>query len=153
MWFRLIVQSNSQLRLRSSGALVLDNDPESGIVPLDPHCRPAPVGGRVLQQVAQLPSQRRRQAGGGTRPVSATAMSCPSEREACRLTVTLLALAHEENCEGELAAAIDSALKTGRLPDPDAPKARFALRSDRMSSGIHVASRRSPEIGLRAGSA
>ena len=61
-----------------------------------------------------------------------------SEREACRLTVALLALAHEENCEAELAAAIHSALKTGRLPDPDALKARFAVRTDRMP-GIHVA--------------
>ena len=48
------------------------------------------------------------------------------EREACRLTVTLLALAHEENCEAELAAAIDGALRAGRLPVPDELKARFA---------------------------
>ena len=47
------------------------------------------------------------------------------EREACRLTVTLLALAHEENCEAELAAAIDGALRAGRLPVPDELKARF----------------------------
>ena len=49
-----------------------------------------------------------------------------TEREACRLTVTLLALAHEENCEAELAAEIDRALKAGRLPDPADLKARFA---------------------------
>ena len=49
-----------------------------------------------------------------------------AEREACRLAVTLLALAHEENCEAELAAEIDRALKAGRLPDPDSLKARFA---------------------------
>ena len=49
-----------------------------------------------------------------------------TQREACRLTVTLLALAHEENCEAELATAIEGALKAGRLPDPDKLKARFA---------------------------
>ena len=49
-----------------------------------------------------------------------------TEREACRLAVTLLALAHEENCEAELAAEIDRALKAGRLPAPDDFKARFA---------------------------
>ena len=49
-----------------------------------------------------------------------------TEREACRLAVTLLALAHEENCEAELAAEIDSALDKGRLPAPNDLKARFA---------------------------
>ena len=47
-------------------------------------------------------------------------------RQACRLAVTLLALAHEGNCEAELAHAIDKALNAGRLPDPDKLKARFA---------------------------
>ena len=49
-----------------------------------------------------------------------------TEREACRLTVNLLALAHEENCEAELAAEIDSVLDKGRLPNPADLKARFA---------------------------
>ena len=49
-----------------------------------------------------------------------------TQREACRLTVTLLALAHEENCEAELATAIEGVLKAGRLPDPDKLKPRFA---------------------------
>ena len=49
-----------------------------------------------------------------------------TEREACRLAVTLLALAHEENCEAELAAEIDSILDEGRLPAPNDLKARFA---------------------------
>ena len=49
-----------------------------------------------------------------------------TEREACRLAVTLLALAHEENCEAELAAEIDSVLDKGRLPAPNDLKARFA---------------------------
>ena len=49
-----------------------------------------------------------------------------TRREACRLAVALLALAHEENCEAELAAEIECALKAGRLPDPGKLKARFA---------------------------
>ena len=44
----------------------------------------------------------------------------------CRLAVTLLALAHEENCEAELAAEIDRVLDKGRLPAPNDLKARFA---------------------------
>ena len=55
-----------------------------------------------------------------------TALTRLPERAACRLAVTLLALAHEENCEVALAAAIDDALRAGRLPDPDTLKARFA---------------------------
>ena len=48
------------------------------------------------------------------------------EREACRLAVTLLTLAHEENCEAELAAKIDSVLDERRLPAPNDLKARCA---------------------------
>ncbi len=62
------------------------------------------------------------------------------------LVPILLALAHEENCEAELAAAIDKTLKTGRLPDPDALKARFSARTDRMP-GIHVARPPVPSYG------
>ena len=57
-----------------------------------------------------------------------------SERQACRLAVALLALAHEENCEADLAHAIDRALNAGRLPDLDKLKARFAPRPGRMPS-------------------
>ena len=56
------------------------------------------------------------------------------ERQACRLAVALLALAHEENCEADLAHAIDRALNAGRLPDLDKLKARFAPRPGRMPS-------------------
>ena len=56
------------------------------------------------------------------------------ERQACRLAVALLALAHEENCEAELAATIDRALGIGRLPDPAQLKARFAPRRGKMPS-------------------
>ena len=67
-----------------------------------------------------------------------------TEREACRLAVGLLALAHEENCEAELAAEIDRALKCGRLPDPGELKARFAPRRGKMPS-VDVA--RPPLVG------
>ena len=66
------------------------------------------------------------------------------ERQACRLAVSLLTLAHEENCEAELALEIDGALKAGRLPDPDALKARFAPRHATMPS-VDIA--RPPLVG------
>ena len=56
------------------------------------------------------------------------------ERRACRLAVGLLALAHEENCEAELATEIDRALDAGRLPDLAELKARFAPRRGKMPS-------------------
>ena len=76
------------------------------------------------------------------------------ERQACRLAVALLALAHEENCEAELAAAIDRALQAGRLPDPGELKARIAPPCATMP-GVDVAT---PPLGgygslLRAGDA
>ena len=67
-----------------------------------------------------------------------------SEREACRLAVGLLALAHEENCEAELATEIDRALKAGQLPDPGELKARFAPQRGKMPS-VDVA--RPPLVG------
>jgi hypothetical protein len=48
------------------------------------------------------------------------------EKQACRTTVGLLALAHERACEGELAAAIEAELDAGRLPDLDVLARRFA---------------------------
>ena len=69
------------------------------------------------------------------------------EREACRLAVGLLTLAHEDTCEAELAAEIDRALKTGRLPDPDKLKARFAPQRGSMPA-IKVA--RAPLLGYGA---
>ena len=47
-------------------------------------------------------------------------------RNACRIMVRLLALAHERCCEAELAAALDAILDSGRLPDADVLEARFA---------------------------
>ena len=46
-------------------------------------------------------------------------------RQACKIMVELLALAHERACEAELAAAISAELDAGRLPDPAALRDRF----------------------------
>ena len=48
------------------------------------------------------------------------------EREACRTTVGLLVLAHGGACEAALAAALDSLLDAGRLPDLGELRRRFA---------------------------
>lgn len=47
------------------------------------------------------------------------------DKRACKITVALLALAHERACEADLAEAITAELEAGRLPDPDALRARF----------------------------
>ncbi len=47
------------------------------------------------------------------------------DRHACKVTVELLALAHERACEAELADAIAADLDAGRLPDLAALRARF----------------------------
>ena len=46
-------------------------------------------------------------------------------RTACKVTVELLALAHERACEAELAEAISADLDAGRLPDLAVLRARF----------------------------
>lgn len=48
-----------------------------------------------------------------------------SEKQACRIMVGLLALAHDRTCEAELAQAIDADLDAGALPDPDRLRQRF----------------------------
>ncbi|MGE0769922.1 MAG: IS21 family transposase [Hyphomicrobiaceae bacterium] len=47
------------------------------------------------------------------------------DRHACKVTVELLALAHERACEAELAHVIGADLDAGRLPDLAALRARF----------------------------
>ncbi len=47
------------------------------------------------------------------------------ERQACRIMVELLALAHERACEGELASALQANLDARRLPDMAHLRARF----------------------------
>jgi len=48
------------------------------------------------------------------------------ERPACRLMVDLLALAHDRNCEAELAAVLVGELAAARLPDMATRRSRFA---------------------------
>jgi hypothetical protein len=47
------------------------------------------------------------------------------ERQACKVMVELLALAHERACKAELAVELETALQEGRLPDPAVLLARF----------------------------
>jgi transposase InsO family protein len=47
------------------------------------------------------------------------------DKRACKVTVELLALAHDRACEAELAQAIDAALNDGRLPDLAVLRERF----------------------------
>lgn len=48
------------------------------------------------------------------------------ERPACRLSVELLALAHDRGCEGQLAEYLDERLDAGELPNIQALRERFA---------------------------
>ena len=47
------------------------------------------------------------------------------DRRACKVTVELLALAHDRTCEAELAQSIDADLDAGRLPDLALLSGRF----------------------------
>ena len=47
------------------------------------------------------------------------------DRRACKVTVELLALAHDRTCEAELAQTIDVDLDAGRLPDLVLLRQRF----------------------------
>jgi len=47
------------------------------------------------------------------------------DKRACKLTVELLALAHDRGCEAELAGLIDTELDAGRLPDLATLRERF----------------------------
>ena len=53
------------------------------------------------------------------------AMEALPEKQACRLVVDVLALAHDRGCEAELAAVIDQTLEAGALPDMAALRRRF----------------------------
>jgi hypothetical protein len=48
------------------------------------------------------------------------------ERQACRIMVDLLALAHDRGCEAELAVHLAADREVGRLPDMAVLRARFA---------------------------
>jgi hypothetical protein len=47
------------------------------------------------------------------------------DKRACKVTVELLALAHERTCEADLAVLIEEELKAGRLPDIAILRERF----------------------------
>jgi len=53
------------------------------------------------------------------------------DRQACRVMVDLLALAHERGCEAELAEALAAALNANELPDMATLRARFTPDLDR----------------------
>ena len=48
------------------------------------------------------------------------------EKQACRLMVDILSLAHDRGCEAELAAVLTTELDAGRLPDMASLRRRFA---------------------------
>jgi len=60
------------------------------------------------------------------------------EKEACRRMVGLLALAHDEGCEAELAALIAEDLAARRLPEPRALAARLEPRRRQLPEDIPV---------------
>ena len=55
-----------------------------------------------------------------------------SERQACRIMVELLALAHERGCEAQLAQRLASDLDAGILPDRDALRRHFSPDPQRL---------------------
>ena len=58
------------------------------------------------------------------------------ERQACRIMVDLLAMAHERGCESELADQLDAALQARRLPDMAALRERFAPDPSRLPNVV-----------------
>jgi hypothetical protein len=48
-----------------------------------------------------------------------------ADKTACKITIELLALAHEAGCEAELAAVLNAELDAGRLPNLDTLRERF----------------------------
>jgi len=56
------------------------------------------------------------------------------EKQTCRMTVNLLALAHECGCEAELAAQLEEDLRQNRLPDINALRALFAPAPESLPS-------------------
>jgi len=62
------------------------------------------------------------------------------ERQACRLMVELLAMAHERGCESELADQLAQALEAGQLPDMGTLRERFAPDPARLPTVVvHLA--------------
>jgi hypothetical protein len=59
------------------------------------------------------------------------------ERQACKITVELLALAHDRGCERELAEELARMLEAGKLPDLAALRALFGPDPDQLPI-VHV---------------
>ena len=59
------------------------------------------------------------------------------ERAACKTMVELLSLAHERNCEAQLAQALQQCLDDGQLPDLDA-LVRVSHRNPQRMPEVHV---------------
>lgn len=59
-------------------------------------------------------------------------------KEACKRMVALLALAHEEACEAELAGLLAGELAAGRLPEPEDLVRRLAPRTRRLPDDVPV---------------
>jgi transposase InsO family protein len=75
-----------------------------------------------------------------------------TERQACRTMVDLLALAHERNCEAELADELAVSLQAGTLPDMAALRTRFAPDPARLPNVvIKLASLKTYEALIGAG--
>ncbi len=60
------------------------------------------------------------------------AVELVGSREACRMAAKLLALAHEQSCEDQLALAIRDTVNSGELPDVDTLKERFRMKAGPM---------------------
>ncbi len=63
-------------------------------------------------------------------------MAAVPERQACRATVELLAMAHERGCESELADHLTTCLQAGRLPDIGELRQRFAPDPGRLPNVV-----------------
>ena len=74
------------------------------------------------------------------------------ERQACRAMVELLAMAHERNCESELAEQLSDGLLAGRLPDLGILRAHFAPDPASLPTVVvHLASLNAYEVLLGSG--
>jgi hypothetical protein len=64
-------------------------------------------------------------------------ISAMPQKAACRAAIALLALAHEEACEADLARALDVILDAGDIPDANILRQHFARR-DAAAPGVLV---------------
>jgi hypothetical protein len=71
------------------------------------------------------------------RDMFAALLEQTGDKQACRMTVDLLALAHDRGCEAELAAQLEEDLRQNRLPDIPALRALFAPPPDSLP-GVEV---------------